>query len=424
RGLLEGLRRADPERVIRRITVCEIDRRKYAALARALLRLARTDSDEQMEVIVDEAAAAATSETGRGRGVPRPTATRASDPVYLLATLEPVSRAGYLSRTSLLTAGAKAAVLAGTVEVKVGELQRQIGPLEQGEVTSRDMARIGTALARSLLPPAVREGLAAMASRPLVVVHDREASRVPWEVLQIGATHPALGAGLSRRYASEALTVARWREEADRSGPLRLLLVVNPTGDLPGAAAEGEALQQLFRQRAAVTCEVLEGPAATRARIVAALGAGSHDVLHFAGHAFFDPAAPASSGLLCAGREVLRSGDLAAITALPALVFCNACEAARVRRRARPGLRGTLTSVAEAFLARGVANFMGTHWPVGDEAAFAFSRALYESLLQGDSLGAAILAARRRIAAIPSVDWADYVHYGSHEFRLVDAPDR
>ena len=71
------------------------------------------------------------------------------------------------------------------------------------------------------------------------------------------------------------------------------------------------------------------------------------------------------------------------------------------------------------FLAGGVANFLGTHWPVGDEAALAFSRTLYAALLAGDPLGDAVLAARRRIAALPSLDWADYVHYGNPEFRLV-----
>jgi CHAT domain len=77
-----------------------------------------------------------------------------------------------------------------------------------------------------------------------------------------------------------------------------------------------------------------------------------------------------------------------------------------------------MTGVAEAFLAGGVANFLGTHWPVGDEAAFAFSQAAYGALLDGDRLGDAVLAGRRRLAAVPSLDWADYVHYGSPEFRL------
>ncbi len=71
------------------------------------------------------------------------------------------------------------------------------------------------------------------------------------------------------------------------------------------------------------------------------------------------PVEPGQGGLLCAGKEVLRGDDLAGISNLPALVFCNACEAARVRKRARVaaapprlfGLRRTMTGIAEAFLA-------------------------------------------------------------------------
>ena len=85
-------------------------------------------------------------------------------------------------------------------------------------------------------------------------------------------------------------------------------------------------------------------------------------------------------------------------------------------------MRRTMTGIAEAFLAGGVANFLGTHWPVGDDAAFAFSQSLYGSLLTGDRLGDAVLAARQQLQAIQSVDWADYVHYGSPEFRLAGFP--
>jgi CHAT domain-containing protein len=280
------------------------------------------------------------------------------------------------------------------------------------------------------LPPVtVREGLEAMHMRPLVIVHDREASRVPWEVLRIGATHPALGSGLSRRYTSDALSVARWRDDRSDADPLRVLLIVDPTRDLPGAAAEGDALQRLF-SRGAMTFDVLAGRDATRARILAALSTGAFDVLHFAGHALFDAREPDKGGLLCDGKEVLRGDDLAGIGNLPALVFCNACEAARVRKRTRTraspprlfGQRRTMTGIAEAFLAGGVANFLGTHWPVGDDAAFAFSQSLYESLLAGERLGRAVLTARRRLEALPTVDWADYVHYGSPEFRLAGLP--
>lgn len=427
RGFLAGLQHADPDRVVRRITMCELDRRKYAALARVMKRLAQEQSGDDLQIVVDEAESKAVP--GRRPGATSPTrAVERVDPAYLLVTLDPAGRTGYTCRTSLLTAGAKAAVLSGSLDLKRTELHHQLTPLEDGSALSRDIGRIGGALARLLVAPSVHEGLEAMHARPLVVLHDREASRVPWEVLRVGDRHPALVAGLSRRYASEDLTVARWREDRATDGPLRVLLVVDPTGDLPGAAAEGAALQDLLRDRVAVL-DSLAGRDATRARVLAALSTGTYDVLHFAGHAWFDAANPGRGGLVCAGKEVLRGNDLASLGVLPSLVFCNACEAARVRRRkveVRPrpparllGARRSMTGIAEAFLSGGVANFLGTHWPVGDEAAATFSRTLYETLLRGESLGAAVLAARRRVAAIPSIDWADYVHYGNAEFRLV-----
>jgi CHAT domain-containing protein len=274
-------------------------------------------------------------------------------------------------------------------------------------------------LARLLLTSSVREGLEAMAARPVVVVHDREASRIPWETLHVGGAHPALTQGLSRRYESDTLTVARWRESQAADARLKALLIANPTEDLPGAAEEARKLRLLF-ESAGMTLEILAGAAATRSRILARLAAERYDVLHFAGHAYFDADEPGRSGLLCAGEEVLRSDDLAGLANLPALVFCNACEAARVRRRAvqRAALLHRSSSVAEAFLAGGVANFLGTHWPVGDLAALEFSTCLYRGLLDGELLGDAVLAARRRIAALGSLDWADYVHYGNHQFQL------
>ena len=192
---------------------------------------------------------------------------------------------------------------------------------------------------------------------------------------------------MSRRYASEGLSVARWREDRGPDGPTRVLMVVNPTLDLPGAADEGAALRDTL-QSAGARVDCLEGAAATRARVLRETGSGDYDVLHFAGHGFFDANDPGASGLVCAGGEVLRGTDLDGIASLPALVFFNACEAARVRRpgpSARTRLRGLRrsSSLAEAILDGGVANFVGTHWPVGDAAALAFSKRFYEGLLGG-----------------------------------------
>jgi pimeloyl-ACP methyl ester carboxylesterase len=425
-GFFAGLRHADPERVIRRITLCEIDGRRFATLRRLLPLAATKLAGDDFKVVVDEVAPASDRPEAQGRKPARRTRTE-PDPAYLLVSLTDSGRSEHECRASLLTAGAKAAVLSGSVRVNRSELRETLALANPGTLTPRGLARYGAALARMLLARPVREGLESVSRRPLVIVHDRESSRVPWEVLGVGDAHPALTQGLSRRYASEGLTVARWREDRHPGDKPRVLLVVDPTLDLPGASREGAALRRILDTAGApVNC--LTGREATRARLLREIGAGGHDILHFAGHAFFDATDPGKSGLVCAGTEVLRGSDLDGVADLPSLVFCNACEAARVRKPSLSGARRLLglrrsSSLAEAFLDGGVANFIGTHWPVGDDAALNFSTTFYGRLLEGHPLGDAMLAARRRVFDLGSIDWADYVHYGNPAFRFANTPD-
>ncbi len=421
-GFVAGLRGADDDRVVRRITLCEIDARKYAALRRAAVATAARLSDPSLRLVVDE------GDTSRPGSAARITPTRAraprADPAYLVITLLEQGRADYECRSALLTAGAKAAVLGGSMRLARKALRAQLARAESGQLGLRDMARFGDGLARLLLPDSVRDGLVAMRRRPLVLVHDGEGSRIPWETLHVGDVHPALEGGMTRRYASESLTVARWSEQRAPGTPLQVLMIVDPTLDLPGAADEGAALARMLRAGGA-SVELLSGAAASRDATLRAFGSGRHDVLHFAGHGFFDADDPGRSGLVCASGEVLRGADVTRLGDLPALVFFNACEAARVRRpRRAPGARRLFafrrsTSVAEGFLAGGVANFLGTHWPVGDQAAFAFSMSFYQRLLDGAALGDCVLEARQRVLALGSIDWADYVLYGSPDFQVV-----
>ena len=91
RGLVAGVLHADPGHVVRRVSICEIDARKYAALVRAARRLAAALRSETLELVVDEVDLAAPV-SGR-----RPARTRAGsrretpprDPAYLLITMDP-----------------------------------------------------------------------------------------------------------------------------------------------------------------------------------------------------------------------------------------------------------------------------------------------------------------------------------------------
>jgi CHAT domain-containing protein len=79
---------------------------------------------------------------------------------------------------------------------------------------------------------------------------------------------------------------------------------------------------------------------------------------------------------------------------------------------------GRSTGFAEAFLRGGVANFIGTWWPVSDAAAARFAGVFYERLMQGEAMGPALNAARVAVRRLGSGDWANYLHYGAFDFVL------
>ncbi len=413
-GFIRGLRNADRDRRIRGLTVCEIDPLRYEEIKRELCRLSMTSLFGDFEISLDEirlpAAIAATGQFGRTRD-----ASTRLDPVYLLVRQEQQRQ----FRSSLLGAGEKSTVVTGVKETPGSRLDQLLSQIQNLRCAA--VADFGDQLAGLVLPGEIASLLQEFRNHPVVVVHDAASSRLPWEAIRIAGRFPAAEAGLSRKYIAENLSVAKWLEQRQLDSVLNLLLVVNPTGDLDGADREGRRMLKLFDAHASIRTEPLRGAAATKAAILDAFRSGRYDVIHYAGHAFFDPSAPAHSGIVCHGGEVLSGADLAGIGNLPALVFFNACEAGRIRRRGG-GVHRAIernTGFAEAFLRGGVANYVGTYWPVGDSAAEAFAAAFYGGLAGGQPIGEALVAARRVVKdEIQSSDWAGYMHYGAHDFAL------
>ena len=76
--------------------------------------------------------------------------------------------------------------------------------------------------------------------------------------------------------------------------------------------------------------------------------------------------------------------------------------------------------MAESLLRGGIANLVGTYWPVRDDAAEKFAVAFYRRLLAGDALGLAMNAGRAAVKVDQAVaaDRADYAFYGHPDFSL------
>jgi pimeloyl-ACP methyl ester carboxylesterase len=420
RGFFRGLEDADRDQAFRSITLCEVDEARYDLLKWALYRLSSTELFAGVEVTLTEL------KLPPAPIVRRPGAADMPPSIYLTVR---TAREGRNLRfeSSLLTTGGKATVMSGETLVAEATLRENLEKIESERFSLAAMPQFGAALAALVLDGAILAGLEGCFGNHLVVVHDAEASRVPWETLHVTRGFPALEGGMSRRYLAANLSVAKWLEARREDEWLDILLVVDPTQDLQGARAEGERIQKLFGDRQRVRLTRIDGAAATRARLRAEFGSGQYDILHYAGHAYFDAARVARSGVLCSDGP-LTGAELADLGTLPSLVFFNACESARVRRNVKRESRHVTrdlkerlersVGLAEAFLRGGVANYIGTYWPVGDDSAMSFAQIFYGALLAGETLGDAILKGRAQVKAGNSIDWADYIFYGSVDFRV------
>lgn len=432
RGFLRGLDDADHGEGVRRLVICETNAERYHAIRQHLVYLATTPLCEGIEFVLSEMDAPPEVSRLRALGVstalPR---TGPPEPAYLMVRTETVPKSEAIQswKFALLGPSNRAAVREDTISRTPAKIKALLDPVAADK--SPTLAQVGTLgrkIASDLIPEIIRDELRSMAPLPLVVLHDAEASRIPWEALAFDGTRPgqtlrpALDTGISRRFLAATSTCSRWSAASTRDERVNVLLISNPTGDLPGAAQEAEAIKKaLAANPRFVLDDRLRGSEAKRDAILAKLAAGGYDIVHYSGHAFFDEKHRDTSGLMCAGEEVLTGKDIAGIAKLPFLMMLNACQSARQRGGSgntprRPPRASAPNTIAETMLCSGIANFIGTYWPVSDDGASTFAERFYGALLENKSLGDAVLAARNTIKS--ENDWANYILFGNPNAKL------
>ena len=457
RAWLRGVRRAlfdaaaagDPQ--LRTITFVEHSADNFLRLHSALTAAQKSFASEAEPLDIDYAApdrktlaAAAQSATveARKRGVRE--LRRSLDATAPGANAEPVRLTIRLLRDTFEFA-------ALTADASVPQRDTQIDPTLIDEANdllpeAADFAaqiNHGHLLGRLLIPQDLREKVV-RPGVPLVVTVDATTARVHWEMVALNSAPAAAGfkvesflgtaCGLTRQLRTNFAPLPEPPLVSGR--PLRVLVIADPAGDapLPGAQEEGEAVAAIFEEFSrthAVEIVRLFGPGeATRVAVLDQLINHRFDVLHYAGHCFFNPDDPASSGWLFNHdpEHVLTAHELSRIDRIPRFVFSNACESGITPDRASERSALLAPSFAEAFFARGVSNFICTAWPVDDAAALAFARRFYRGVLglrgpgfPAESAHEAMTAARAEIAVMGPggmQTWGAYQHYGDPNFRI------
>lgn len=304
----------------------------------------------------------------------------------------------------------------------------------------------GRLLGRLLIPDELW-GLILRPGVPLIVTVDASTARVHWEMVALknrgesaGIEQSFLGTacGLTRQLRTNFVRLPEPPLLTSQS--LRVLIIADPAADapLPGAQEEGEAVATIFEEFGRVfPVEVVRlfGPGeATRVAVLDQLINSRFDLLHYAGHCYFNSDDPMNSGWLFNSDplQVLTADELGRIDRVPRFVFSNACEAGITPDRAAEQNALLAPCFAEAFFVRGVSNYICAAWPVDDVSALTFAQRFYRGMLGVRDAGLApeaayeaMTAARRAAAALGGggmQTWGAYQHYGDPNFRMVATP--
>jgi len=295
-----------------------------------------------------------------------------------------------------------------------------LDPLLDTPATSKLLQHVGDLMFRLLIPEQMQSYLLDSAASKLgsltITTNDHE---LPWELMYANGQFLCLERAVARLPMGQSFprrTQPRIREK------VRFLLIyADPSSNLSAAKREVLEIKRRLKENWGDRIEVddiLEQKASGSA-LNEALSAGRYDVIHYAGHAYFNADDSDMSGLLLHQKEVFVAQKVRRLLEGRPLVFLNACETARTANEEDPQkvdyLLQPASGLASAFIYGGAIGCIGSLWPIYDKPAEEFAIEFYNRVLDGYMIGQAMLEARRTIyERFPqSATWAAFVLYGN-----------
>ena len=274
------------------------------------------------------------------------------------------------------------------------------------------LQQMGQLLYDELFPARTKENLNRTSSRSLILGMDDQLVAIPWELIFDGKEFLCQRFSMGRVVSTRQEIIGSQRH---CSIPLKALVMADPQGNLPSSYTEGMKLRDLFDEHE----EMIEASLVSSniAREYFRQHLRQYDLLHYAGHAFYNQEDPAQSGFLLSDG-CLTAADITALAGrkpFPSLVFSNACGSGQTDEwQVQEGYQNVF-GLANAFLKSGVRHYLGTFWDIQDEPGQLFAVTFYEKLLEGQAIGEAIRQARRELIARfgpENIIWASYMLYG------------
>jgi class 3 adenylate cyclase/CHAT domain-containing protein/tetratricopeptide (TPR) repeat protein len=313
---------------------------------------------------------------------------------------------------------------------RVGRLCREIVQMlnnvnRRGRLTREVLFRlrdVGQLFRDELFTPEVKEKVIKTEADHLILQLDDHLVHIPWELIHDGQQFLCQKFNMGRLVKTRQAVLRSRARSLGR--PFKMLILVDPRGDLEGAHQEGMELRDFmgrFKDHVTVSFRSSDITADFLRQKIR-----NFDVVHFAGHAEYHAENPADSGWRLSDG-VFSAKDIMKLTgtaAMPALVFSNACQSARTEEwRIKEEFQGEIFGLANAFILSGVKHYIGTFWEILDEPSSRFALECYRHALSGMTVGEAVRQARLSLIkdyGEETIVWASYLLYGDPTFNYTD----
>ncbi|MGH7461404.1 MAG: SIR2 family protein, partial [Longimicrobiales bacterium] len=196
----------------------------------------------------------------------------------------------------------------------------QLTRLIPAAIRNRAQAQpLGAYLAELLTGTVLRALTEVPADHTITLQLSPEVELLPWEMTEVDGQFLLLRNPLVR--APVGVTDSARGYPIMRK-PVRVLLIGDPDENLRGARQEVDEILSIYR-RTETVCHSLIGPEASFETVATQLSLGRYDVVHFAGHAWFDE--DSEPFLLLSGEVKLRSSELRSLISPhpPGLLILN-----------------------------------------------------------------------------------------------------
>jgi CHAT domain-containing protein len=256
--------------------------------------------------------------------------------------------------------------------------------------------------------------------RGLILTVDKQSARYPWE-LMAGRAPDAVSPISVRQQMIRRFPHSEFRAETTTVYGKDVLVIGDTQtrlAELPGAQEEASAVAEVMKTGGLNVVQLIRSDAATA---ISKLFSGFYRMIHLACHWVDTPQNPSGSGIPLSDNVYMTAAKFAKLRAIPEVIFINCDSPGRIDSNSQLSQAESLSktvTIVEEFVNMGVKAVIAAAWAIDDDAASTFSTTFYQRLISGQTLGSAVLDARR--AAYDrhpqSNAWGAYQCYGNPNF--------